>query len=221
VNVKGNRIEVTADFTPDPGLMAATTALIVGIVREVIAWPSYRTEELQARGIPNVTGVAPGKHATRNGWVTRNFHYPRDPFATPFARLQGSTASQAGFTETGANSLDLAVAGQTTNSLRSVLGAQLGAGIDAGWRDKLNLVFRLGWSHEYADLSRPVTASFAGAPALGFTTYGAVAPRDGVILGLGASTAIAEGTSLYLRYDGELGSGTDNHALTAGLRMSW
>ena len=35
---------------------------------------------------------------------------------------------------------------------------------------------------------------------------------------LGADLAA---TQLYLRYDGELASGTDNHALTAGLRMSW
>jgi hypothetical protein len=83
VRPRRDRIEITMDFTPDPGLMAATTALIVGIVRDVIAWPSYRTEELQARGIPMIAGVVPGKHATRKGWLTRGFHFPRDPFATP------------------------------------------------------------------------------------------------------------------------------------------
>jgi hypothetical protein len=81
VRPRRDRIEITMDFTPDPGLMAATTALIVGIVRDVIAWPSYRTEELQLRGIPVVANVTPGKHATRNGWVARDFHFPRDPFA--------------------------------------------------------------------------------------------------------------------------------------------
>jgi hypothetical protein len=82
VRPRRDRIEITLDFTPDPGLMAATTALIVGIVREIISWPSYRVEELQARGIPLVAGVKPGKHATRNGWVTRDFHFPRNPFET-------------------------------------------------------------------------------------------------------------------------------------------
>lgn len=81
VRPRRDRIEITMDFTPDPGLMAATTALVIGIVRDAIAWPSYRVEELQARGIPVVADVRPGKHATRNGWVTRAFHFPRDPFA--------------------------------------------------------------------------------------------------------------------------------------------
>ncbi|HEX8171757.1 MAG TPA: hypothetical protein VF824_14565 [Thermoanaerobaculia bacterium] len=83
VRPRRDRIEITLDFTPDPGLMAATTALIVGIVREVIGWDSYRLEELAARGIPTITGLEPAKHATRNGWVARPAHFPRDPFDTP------------------------------------------------------------------------------------------------------------------------------------------
>ena len=82
VRPRRDRIEITLDFTPDPGMMAATTALIVGVVREVIFWPSYRVEELAARGLPILAGVTPGKHATRNGWVTRDFHFARNPFTT-------------------------------------------------------------------------------------------------------------------------------------------
>jgi outer membrane autotransporter protein len=88
-----------------------------------------------------------------------------------------------------------------------------------GWRETLNMVFRLGWSHEFADLDRPVSAAFAGAPA--FTTQGATGPRDGVVLGLAANTAIAQGTSLYLRYDGDLAGANTNHVLPAGVRMVW
>ncbi len=144
-----------------------------------------------------------------------------DAYVTPFARLQAYTGTQNAFTETGAGSLNLSVAQQTTNSLRSVLGAQLGGSMDLGWRDRLAMKVRLGWSHEYADTSRPVTASFAGAPVAPFTTYGVAPQRDGVVLGLAANTAIADATSIYLRYEGEV-SGQDNaHAFTAGFRMSW
>ena len=41
------------------------------------------------------------------------------------------------------------------------------------------------------------------------------------MIGFQASTTIAEATSVYLRYDGEVGAGTDNHALNLGLRVSW
>lgn len=66
-----------------------------------------------------------------------------------------------------------------------------------------------------------MTASFAGAPALTFTTNGAAAPRNGAVLGLSATTAIAQGTSLYLRYDGDLAGDNTSHILSAGVRMIW
>ncbi len=146
---------------------------------------------------------------------------PAEASLTPFARMQAATATQAAFSESGADSLNLNVAQQTTNSLRSILGADLAGAIDLGWREKLALKFRLGWAHEYADVSRPMTASFAGAPGLGFTVIGAEPQRDRAIVGLAANTAIAEATAVYLRYDGEVGQGSDNHVFSAGLRMTW
>ncbi|HVT45036.1 MAG TPA: hypothetical protein VMT00_11640 [Thermoanaerobaculia bacterium] len=81
VRPRGNRIEITVDFTPDPGLMIAAAVLIVGITRAVMAWPSYRLSHLRELNIPTVTGVTPGKHTTRKGWLTRDFHFPQSPFA--------------------------------------------------------------------------------------------------------------------------------------------
>ena len=69
--------------------------------------------------------------------------------------------------------------------------------------------------------ARPVNASFAGAPAIGFTTQGAQAPRDGVVIGFAGNTNVAERTSVYLRYDGDLAGGNTNHALSGGVRYVW
>ncbi|MBI3196789.1 MAG: autotransporter domain-containing protein [Rhodospirillales bacterium] len=148
-------------------------------------------------------------------------HAPAAATLAPFARLQTSAATQAGFSEIGADSLNLNVAPQMTTSVRGTLGAEISATVDAGWRDKLAMQLRLGWVHEYADTSRPVTAGFAGAPGTNFTVFGAAPPRDSAVLGFAASTAVAQNTSLYLRYDGEVGTGADNHALSAGIRLSW
>ncbi len=176
----------------------------------------------------------PGLSRTANGRTGANLFFGQleagyrfdiggraDAYITPFARLQGATATQSAFSESGAGALDLSVAAQTTNSLRSVLGAQLGGALDLGWRDRLAMTVKLGWGHEYADTARPVAASFVGAPASGFTTYGAAPQRDSVVLGLSASTAIADATSLYFRYEGNISSQDSNQALTAGFRMTW
>src|ERR1051326_4700779 len=80
VRPRRDRIEITLDFTPDPGLMAAATALIVGVTRDIIEWDSYLLRDLEASGIPLLEHLEPGPHATRNGWVAKDFHFPKNPF---------------------------------------------------------------------------------------------------------------------------------------------
>lgn len=82
VRPRGERIEITVDFTPDPGLMIASAALIVGIVREVMSWPSYELSMLEKLPIPVIAGVVPGKHTTRKGWLTKDFHYEQSPYTS-------------------------------------------------------------------------------------------------------------------------------------------
>jgi autotransporter-associated beta strand protein len=144
-----------------------------------------------------------------------------DAFLTPFARFQGYTGTEGAITESGAQSLSLNVAAETTSSLRTVLGAQLGGAMQTGWQDKLHAQLRLGWSHEYADTSRPVSVSLVGAPGAPFTTFGASPTRDGVVVGVSAYTGVADATSLYLRYEGNIAGQDSSHALTAGVRMTW
>ncbi|MGZ8867146.1 MAG: hypothetical protein ACXW2P_02305, partial [Thermoanaerobaculia bacterium] len=82
VRPRGGRMEITVDFTPDPGLMVAAATLIVGIVREAMSWPSYDLSVLQKLPIPVVAGVVPGKHTTRKGWLTKDFHYDQSPYTS-------------------------------------------------------------------------------------------------------------------------------------------
>lgn len=77
--------------------------------------------------------------------------------------------------------------------------------------NQINLVF----------VGLPMTATLAGEPAMPFTTWGVVPQRDGVVLGIGANTGIAEATSVYLRHEGNISSQDSAHAITAGLRMMW
>jgi fibronectin-binding autotransporter adhesin len=138
---------------------------------------------------------------------------------TPFAELQAQSANQAGLAETGANSIDLLVAPQQTNSLRSLLGGE----IEGDWQQKTYIAqVRLAWAHEYIDNVRAITASFAGAPGIPMTVLGAHAAPDSLIASLNAIAALNRRTSLYLRYDAEFSpSNAVNNAFSAGLRITW
>lgn len=80
VRPRGNRLEVTVDFTPEPALSIATGSLILGIVRAVMRWPSYELGMLEKMDIPVVAGFAPVKHSSRRGWVARFDCFPANPF---------------------------------------------------------------------------------------------------------------------------------------------
>ena len=82
VRPRGNRVEITADFTPDPELMIAAATVIVAITRSVMAWPTYELAELARHEIPVVRGFVPDRHSSRQGWVARYDCFDRNPFVT-------------------------------------------------------------------------------------------------------------------------------------------
>jgi len=82
VRPRGNRVEVTADFTPDASLMIATATLCVGIIKAVMRWPTYELSELSRyeRELPMIRGLKPVPHSSRKGWSAKYTCYPENPF---------------------------------------------------------------------------------------------------------------------------------------------
>jgi len=199
-----------------------------GFYADVLAGYGWATNQLQRQiALPNLASrTASGSTGANQYFGQAEIGYqvsvyaPAQASITPFARLQAINVTQGAFSEWGANSISLNVAQQSTNALRSTLGAQLNGGIPMG-DSSLALALRLGWQHEFDYTKRPMTAAFAGAPSASFTVYGAPVARDAAIVGLQADTRLADSLQLYLRYDGEFATGNDNHGLTAGLRFSW
>ena len=81
VRPRGDRVEITVDFTPSAALMIATATLIVGVVREVMRWERFELDELERAALPRIDGFAPIPHTTRRGWLARFDCYPHNPFA--------------------------------------------------------------------------------------------------------------------------------------------
>ncbi len=82
VRPRGDRVEVTVDFTPSAELMIATGTLVTGVVREVMRWPSFELSELRRQHIPVIRAYKPVPHTTRKGWLARFDCYPSNPFTS-------------------------------------------------------------------------------------------------------------------------------------------
>ena len=82
VRPRAGRIEITADFTPDPALTEATVAFLAGAISEVTGWPDDRLTPvaLAKRGLPILAGFRPSKHTSRKGWRAHADDFLRNPF---------------------------------------------------------------------------------------------------------------------------------------------
>src|SRR5918996_5638196 len=54
VRPRGNRIEVTVDFTPDPALMLATCVFIAAAMETVVRWEDFRLRQMSRHGLPRI-----------------------------------------------------------------------------------------------------------------------------------------------------------------------
>src|SRR5499427_8046559 len=82
VRPRGNRVEVTVDFTPDPALMLATCTFIGGAMETVLCWEDFRLRQLGAHGLPRIARFRLRKHSSRRGWRVTTDSLGRNLFAS-------------------------------------------------------------------------------------------------------------------------------------------
>ena len=80
VRPRRTRIEVTADFTPDPALMVATCAFIAGTVETILRWEDFGLKQLNRYAIPRITPFRLRKHSSRRGWRVTADSLRHSPF---------------------------------------------------------------------------------------------------------------------------------------------
>jgi hypothetical protein len=80
VRPRRSRVEVTADFTPDPALMLATCAFIAGAIETVLRWRDFGLRQLNRNRIPRITPFRLRKHSSRRGWRITADSLGQNPF---------------------------------------------------------------------------------------------------------------------------------------------
>ena len=81
---------------------------------------------------------------------------------------------------------------------------------------------RLGWSHEFADNTASVAASFAGVSGSGFVLNSAPIGRDVALVGLGADIKVASWpVTMFVGYGGAINGSSSAQSFSAGVRFTW
>jgi uncharacterized protein with beta-barrel porin domain len=140
----------------------------------------------------------------------------------PFVGLQYLYLRQNGFTESGGNTaLDLTGDGDTTNSLRSMVGARLQyAQINHSGRRTLPEIHAM-WMHEYLDTSSGVQATMVPIGGTPFIVQGLDMGRDWADLGGSFTWEMLDGWSMFVNYDLQINRQATYNIGSGGLGYSW
>lgn len=137
---------------------------------------------------------------------------------SPFASLSYDRLMVGGFTESGAGALDLGVAPQAVESLRSGLGAKFSRRFKLG-TNVFTPYASAGWQHEFENQSRPIAAQLASGGTGTFTVNTADAARDGALLGAGLNMDWSDDFSTRLAYAGDVRSDFNAKTFSGSLRL--
>jgi outer membrane autotransporter protein len=124
---------------------------------------------------------------------------------TPFASLEYSRMTQDGYQESGAGALDLNVASNSAERVRSGLGVRLAGELDLG-HTSVRPSIHIQWLHDFKNDGIATTANFTGGGAA-FTTPGQKIAEDSGNIGGSLLFMVAKNTAISINYDYEGSSG--------------
>jgi len=144
-----------------------------------------------------------------------------DLIVRPFAGLGYVLYAQDRFTENGSSLGSLTIDALTIDSLRSLVGLDMGLQLDELGATRLDT--RVAWMHDYvSDGGATVLSSFAGAPGPGFVVQGAGIGRDFAVVGASLSHRLrGDSVRLFGGYDLIANDRQALNSGSGGIEASW
>ncbi|WP_230773075.1 autotransporter domain-containing protein [Roseiconus lacunae] len=136
----------------------------------------------------------------------------------PHVAFQYIGVDYDGYSETGASVSNLQIADDNVDSARGILGASVSRNLCI-LGGTLAPIYRIAYTHEFADTDQILVGQFAGAN--GLRIQGAELGRDFLDLGVGFGYAARCGVTLYADYDAQFTSEHDQHTGQGGMMFAW
>ena len=141
---------------------------------------------------------------------------------TPYAAVQAQSFHTPAYNEidvTGGG-FGLSYNSRTGTDTRTELGARFDHVAVAGPDAVLTLRGRLAWAHDW--ITDPSFAPvFQALPGSSFIVNGAASAENSALVSAGAELRLANGISLFGKFDGEFANNSQTYAGTATLRYTW
>ena len=114
------------------------------------------------------------------------------------------------------------IGGASLGSAQSTLAVTAQRGFGLSDTVRMTAKARLGWSHEFADNTATVAASFAGLSGSGFALNSAPIGRDAALVGLDADINVASWpVAMFVGYGAAISGSSSAQSFNAGVRFVW
>jgi len=183
---------------------------------------SFETErKIAFEGISKKAKGSPdGKETNLEAGLAYQFHTATtEGRMAPYVTVNYDRLRTDPFTEKGADSLNLVVAGTDSKSLRSSAGLRYSDALISG-TSLIKANISAAWAHEFEDQDLPLTASLVsgGSP---FTVKSGDSLRNAIKTDFRISVENEESTSVYLEYSGDFRKRRFSHFLTLGFAVKF
>lgn len=140
---------------------------------------------------------------------------------TPYVSFLALDSRREGFTESGADALNLNGDSARTTSLQGSLGIGLAKEFVINKTFFLVPEVSARWVHEFGDTKAVLDARFAGAPSGSFRVSSDTWDRDSGVFSLGLTGRAGDAWNFFFAYDARVRSKEFAHAVTGGVRLRW
>lgn len=174
--------------------------------------------QIQAGG---AQGKVSGDQFISAGELGYRFAIAPTTVLSPLVGFQVNTFNQDRVQETGLGPFNLNVGARDFLSARTLVGGRLETATTIFDGRPVSLWIKAAYVHDFADVSRTISSSFALAPTVPFLVSGRRLERDRALVGLGLSTELAPGLAGFVAYDAELASTDTIQAVRGGVRYNF
>lgn len=144
----------------------------------------------------------------------------REWSVSPVAELTWLYLHQDGFSESGADSLDLRVRSRGDQTFRSQLGLRVERPFTVGGDVPVTPSVEVGWAHETPLNGRSITASLVNQPGT-FSVNGVTGDSENLVVDAGIKAKLNKNTHVFTRYEAETGDHFTAHQVGVGLTYAF
>ncbi|MHC4343014.1 MAG: autotransporter outer membrane beta-barrel domain-containing protein, partial [Planctomycetota bacterium] len=140
----------------------------------------------------------------------------------PLASFDYVHVETDGYTEKGADSLDLKVKSESLDSMVSGVGLRLHGTIAMDRDTWITPEVRVRWAHEFGDRDRQIKSVLPAATTGGnWLVRGANSPADGLVVGASWTVTTTGNLHVFADYDAVLNQDLVEHSVALGFRLEW